>query len=595
MKNLPDSFSSLRARGELGLPQTLARSQAVRRSWPFFLDLIVACIGLAIFYGVVQIARLWLGQPQPNVVLSMSPQALPRYAFYSVVRMGLAYILSLVFAVGYGYIAAYSRRMEALMIAALDILQSIPVLSFLPGVMLAMVALFRTRQLGLELGCIILIFTGQVWNMAFSFYSSLKSLPRELTEASAIYGYSRWQRLLQLELPYAAIGLIWNSMVSVAGGWFFLMACEMFVLGSRDFRLPGLGSYLQTAASEGNTSAILWGLMTMILIIVATDQLLWRPVIAWSDRFKFEQVESSRRVRSPLLSMLQQSNFVQRLGNVTLAPLTERLYRHAARNRSTHARYDEAGRRTPSTVLRMAGLAVILLVVGYASLQALHLLRGIDRHEVLLIFGGAGMTLMRVVIALVLAVLWTVPAGVAIGFHPRLARIAQPLAQIAASVPATALFPVLLLLLFKSGAGMGTAAVLLMLLGTQWYVLFNVIAGAMAIPNDLKEVARLFHFGTVQRWRTVILPGIFPYLLTGLITASGGAWNASIVAEYFRLKSNTLTTFGLGEQISAATDAGRFAVLLLATIVMALMVVTINRLIWRPLFRVAESKYKLGA
>jgi NitT/TauT family transport system permease protein len=595
MKNLPGSFSSLRSRGELGIPQTLARSQAVRRSWPFILDLIVACIGLAVFYGVVQIARLWLGHPQPNVVLSLSPRALPRYALYSVVRMGAAYLLSLVFAVGYGYLAAYSRRMEALMIAALDILQSIPVLSFLPGVMLAMVALFPSRQVGLELGCVILIFTGQVWNMAFSFYSSLKSLPRELTEASAIYGFSRWQRLLQLELPYAAIGLIWNSMVSVAGGWFFLMACEMFVLGSRDFRLPGLGSYLQTAASEGNTVAILWGLLTMVLIIVATDQLLWRPIIAWSDRFKFEQVESSKRVRSPLLSILQQSTVVKRLSRVTLSPVTERLYRREARHRSTHQQYDDASQRAPSTALRTVILVAVLAVVGYAAVQALHLLRGIDRHEFGLILGGAGMTLLRVVLALLLATLWTVPAGVAIGFHPRLARIAQPLAQIAASVPATALFPVLLLLLLRTGAGMGTGAVLLMLLGTQWYVLFNVVAGAMAIPSDLKEVSRLFRFGTVQRWKTIILPGIFPFLLTGLITASGGAWNASIIAEYFRLKNQTLTTFGLGEQISAATDAGNFAVLLLSTIVMALMVVTINRLIWRPLFHLAESKYKLGA
>jgi NitT/TauT family transport system permease protein len=227
-------------------------------------------------------------------------------------------------------------------------------------------------------------------------------------------------------------------------------------------------------------------------------------------------------------------------------------------------------------------------------MKALELLRAIDGHEFGMIVGGAGATLLRVIVSLVLATLWTVPVGVAIGFHPRLARVAQPMAQVAASVPATALFPVLLLLLLKSGAGMGTAAILLMLLGTQWYILFNVIAGAMAIPNDLKEVARLFHFGTVQRWKTIILPGIFPFLLTGLITASGGAWNASIIAEYFRLKGQTMTTFGLGEQISAATDAGRFAVLLLATIVMALMVVTINRLVWRPLFRLAEDKYKLG-
>ncbi len=593
MKMLPDRFGGLRSRGELGLPQTLARSQALRRSWPVLLDLVVAVIGLAVFYGMMQVAKLWIGHPQPNVVLSLSPRALPRYALYSVVRMGLAYLLSLVFAIGYGYVAAYSRRLEGLMIAALDILQSIPVLSFLPGVMLAMTAVSRSHQIGLELGAIILIFTGQVWNMAFSFYSSLKSLPRELTEASTIYGFSRAQRLLQLELPYAAIGLIWNSMVSVAGGWFFLMACEMFVLGSRDFRLPGLGSYLQTAASEGRTTAILWGLATMIFIIVATDQLLWRPVIAWSDRFKFEQVESDRRVRSPLLHMLRQSNVAQALGRVTLQPLTEKLYRREAAHHSTHPEYDAATRKAPSRLLRGIVYTVLLAVMAYAAFQALHLLRTIDRYELGRILRGAGATLLRVTAALLLATAWTVPAGVAIGSHPRLARIAQPLAQVAASVPATALFPVLLLLLLQTGAGMGTAAILLMLLGTQWYVLFNVIAGAMAIPGDLKEVARLFRFSTAQRWRTIILPGIFPFLLTGLITASGGAWNASIIAEYFRLKGETMTTFGLGEQISAATDSGQFAVLLLATIVMALMVVTINRLVWRPLFRLAESKYKL--
>ncbi len=599
MKLLPDHTTQ--SRTPAGLPQTLerfpllARSQAVRRSWPFLLDLVVACIGLAAFYGVVQIGRLWLGQPQPSVVLSLSPRALPRYALYSIVRMALAYLLSLVFAIGYGYLAAYSRRLESLMIAALDILQSIPVLSFLPGVMLAMVALFPSRQLGLELGAIILIFTGQVWNMAFSFYSSLKSLPRELTEASSIYGFSRAQRLLQLELPYAAIGLIWNSMVSVAGGWFFLMACEMFVLGTHDFRLPGLGSYLQTAASAGNTKAILWGLAVMIFIIVATDQLLWRPIIAWSDRFKFEQVEGARHARSPLLHMLRQSSVLQRFGHVTFAPLVDRLYRREATHHSTHPEYDAARRKAPSSLLRGVVYVLAGAIVAYAAWQAIHLLRSLHPADLRNIFEGAGATLLRVVVSLVLATLWTVPAGVAIGFHPRLARVAQPLAQIAASVPATALFPVLLLLLLGSGAGMGTAAILLMLLGTQWYILFNVVAGAMAIPTDLKEVANLFHFSSLQRWRTLILPGIFPFLLTGLITASGGAWNASIIAEYFHLRNRTLTTFGLGEQISAATDAGRFAVLLMATIVMALMVVTINRLVWRPLFRIAESKYRLGA
>ncbi len=595
MKLLPISFTRPRSREVLGLPQTLSRSQVLRRSWPFVLDVLVALVGLACFYGIVQIAHLWIGHAEPDVVISLSPRALPRYALYSIVRMGLAYLLSLVFAIGYGYVAAYSRRLEALMIAALDILQSIPVLSFLPGVMLAMVALFPSRQIGLELGAIVLIFTGQVWNMAFSFYSSLKSLPRELVEASSIYGYSRFQRLLQLELPFSAIGLVWNSMVSVAGGWFFLMACEMFVLGSRDFRLPGLGSYLQTAASAGNVPAIFWGLAVMIAIVVATDQLLWRPIIAWSDRFKFEQVESSKRVRSPLLYALQESTVLRSLRDHTLTPAIEGLYRHFSKRSPQSPEYVEANTRQPSRILRGIVFSALLALVLFSAAHALHLLRALHWADVRLILLGAGATFLRVLASLLLATLWTVPAGVAIGFHPRLARIAQPLAQIAASVPATALFPVLLLVLIRNGGGMNTAAILLMLLGTQWYILFNVIAGAIAIPTDLKEVARLFHFTTWQRWKTVILPGIFPFLITGLVTASGGAWNASIVAEYFRLKSSTLTAFGLGAEISAATDRGAFAVLLLATIVMALMVVTINRLIWRPLFRLAETKYRLGA
>ncbi|GAA3763243.1 ABC transporter permease subunit [Terriglobus aquaticus] len=592
---MPGGLNLGRSRLDTRLPQTMSRSQVLRRTWPFVLDMIVALIGLACFYAIVLVARLWGGSPQPDVQISLSAAALPKYAFYSVVRMGLAYLLSLVFAVGYGYAAAYNRRLEALMIAALDVLQSIPVLSFLPGVMLAMIALFPSRQMGLELGAVLLIFTGQVWNMAFSFYSSLKSLPRELVEASAIFQYSRWQRLWQLELPYAAIGLVWNSMVSVAGGWFFLMACEMFVLGERDFRLPGLGSYLQTAASAGNVPAILWGLLIMIGIIVATDQLIWRPVIAWSDRFKFEQVENARGVRSPLLAALQSSTLLNALTRRTLVPLQERLY-HGFAVRPRHAvRLDDDSRKRTPGLVQVLLYVVVLPVLLYMVWQAVGLLRGVHLADVKQLILGAGATFLRVMVALVLASAWTIPAGVAIGFHPRLARIAQPLAQVAASVPATALFPVLLLLLIRNGGGMNTGAILLMLLGTQWYILFNVIAGAIAIPNDLKEVANLFHFSRWQRWRTVILPGIFPFLVTGLVTASGGAWNASIIAEYFRLKGQTFTAFGLGEQISAATDAGHFGGLLLGTILMALMVVTINRLVWRPMFRLAETKYRLAA
>jgi len=576
------------------VPQLLARSQVVKRSWPFFLDLTVAFVGLAVFYGVLQIAKFWFSKAQPQFIVSLAPSSLPLYAFYSVVRIGLAYLLSLVFAIGYGYVAAYNKRAEALMIAALDILQSIPVLSFLPGVMLAMVALIPTRQLGVELGAILLIFTGQVWNMAFSFYSSLKSLPRELGEASKIYGFSTWQRFWQLELPYGTIGLVWNSMISVAGGWFFLMACEMFVLGDRDFRLPGLGSYLQTAASADNVPAMIYGICTVVAIIVATDQLVWRPVIAWSDKFKLEQTAGADRIDSPILHLIQNSNALLTIRRHTLVPLSERIYHHLAEERNLRrARSGNDSAKTTPMWLRIAVMVLVSAGILFAAGSALMKLREIHGSQLLLILEGAVSTFLRVNLSLLLAAAWTIPAGVAIGFNPRLARIVQPIVQVAASFPAPILFPIIILGLIKLGGGLGIGSIVLMLLGTQWYILFNVIAGAMAIPSDLREVATLFRFTEWQKWKTVILPGIFPYLVTGLVTASGGAWNASIIAEYFHLKGETMHTLGLGAQISAASDQGQFQILLLATIVMALMVVTVNRLVWRPMYRLAETKYKL--
>src|ERR1700761_3374590 len=572
---------------------TLSRSLVIERSWPFFLDLTVAMGLLAGFYAVLQIARYWLSGAVPEVEISQSPTMLPLYAFYSCVRIGVAYLLSLLFAVGYGYIAAYNKRVEALMIATLDILQSIPVLSFLPGVMLAMMSLIPSRQLGIEFGAILLIFTGQVWNMAFSFYTSLKSIPRELNEACTINRFSHWQRLWQLELPYATIGLVWNSMVSVAGGWFFLMVCEMFPVGTRNFRLPGLGSYLQTAASTGHTLAMVYGLITMVAIIVMTDQLIWRPVIDWSDKFKFENVEATDRGKSPVLAALRQSSVLGAIHQRPFAPLGEQLYRAVARRRAQKQDVKPEGEKKGTTLVTVLLVLVLAGLICFAAFKAILLLRQVPRSEFGMLLEGAATTFLRVNVSLLLAAAWTIPTGVAIGFNPKLARIAQPLAQIAASFPATALFPVILLGLMKLGAGLGVGSVLLMMLGTQWYILFNVIAGAMAIPSEMREVARLFHFTTLQRWTTVILPGIFPFLITGLVTASGGAWNASIIAEYFHLKDRTLHTLGLGAQISAASDAGNFPTLLLATIIMALMVVTINRLVWRPLYKLAETKYRL--
>jgi len=561
------------------------------QTWSVLTDFVIFAAGLSLFYVVLVLARTWFGPFNPHVEISRDPSKLPVYAAYSLLRIAVAYVLSLAFSLVYGYVAAYNPKAERIMIPLLDILQSIPVLSFLPGVMLAMVALFPRHQIGVELGAILLIFTGQVWNMAFSFYSSLKSIPRDMREAARIYRFNWYQRFTQFELPYAAIGLVWNSMMSVAGGWFFLMACEMFVLGDRDFRLPGLGSYLQTAASAGDTEAILWGVGTMIALIVLLDQFVWRPVIAWAEKFKMEQVESTDAPRSWFLNVIENSHAMMRLRKRALRPLRERVAMYFAR---LHHDSDEDAPPVAWKVWTGRIIAMIcVLAVLYAVSRAIAMVAGLTGGEYRELVAGAGATFLRVVAALVVGALWTVPAGVAIGFNPRLARIAQPLAQIAASVPATALFPIVLLVLIRIGGGLGLGSIVLLLLGTQWYILFNVIAGAMAIPTDLKEAAELFQFNRSQRWRRLILPAIFPYLITGMVTASGGAWNASIVAEYQHLKDQTYTTVGLGATISRATDSGNFDLLLASTIMMAIVVVTINRLLWRRMYRLAATRFTL--
>ncbi len=550
-------------------------------------DLVMFSGGLALFYGVVEVGRNWLGPFHPQVEISRSLGALPVYAGYSLLRIALAYVLSLIFAITFGYIAAYRPRAERFMIPLLDILQSIPVLSFLPGVMLAMVALFPGRQIGVEMGAVLLIFTGQVWNMAFSFYASLKSIPREMREAATIYRFNWWQRFLEIELPFATIGLVWNSMMSVAGAWFFLMACEQF----GEFRLPGLGSYLQTAADNGDTRSIFFGILTMVAVIVLIDQFVWRPVIAWAEKFKMEQVESTSMPTSWVLDFLRRSRGVALFRKRVVRPLREGMVLFFAKQNEVRAE-PENENSVALWLWRVVGIAA-LAAIGYTVVRVVMILIGLPRYEFRQIGIGLAATFVRVNLALILGSLWTIPAGVAIGFNPRLARIAQPLAQIAASVPATALFPVVLLILIRVGGGLGVGSIVLLLLGTQWYILFNVIAGAIAIPTDLKEAASVFGIRGWERWRKLILPGIFPFLVTGLITASGGAWNASIVAEYFHFKGQTYSTVGVGALISAATDAKNFDLLLASTIALAAVVVTTNRLLWRRLYRLAESRFKL--
>jgi NitT/TauT family transport system permease protein len=554
-------------------------------------DLPIIVAGLALFSGLLSLTRYWTGPVNTQPVIHLTPGALPVYALASLARITVAYLLSLGLTLVYGYTAAHNAKAERILIPLLDTLQSIPVLSFLPGVMLAMVALFPERQLGVELGAILLILTGQVWNMTFSFYSSLKNIPRELLEAAEIYRLSWWQKFLQLELPFAAIGLVWNSMMSVAGGWFFLMACEMFVLGNRDLRLPGLGSYLQTASNAGDIRAILWGVAVMVAVIVMMDQLVWRPLIAWSQKFKFEQVEASQTPKSPVLTLLQHSHVLARVSRNTIAPAREALTLRFAKEHiaSQTGRGATAPRRWFAQALGVAAAFGLL----YEAVKMGLMLTTLSGSNLSDIFVGAGVTFLRVELTLVLAGLWTIPVGVYLGLRPKLSAMAQPIAQIAASVPATALFPIVLLALIRLGGGLGVGSIVLLLLGTQWYILFNVIAGASSIPTDLKEVCDIFHLGKLDRWRRLYLPAIFPYLITGFVTASGGAWNASIVAEYFRFQGKTITTTGLGAVISRATDSGNFSLLLGATIVMAMMVVVFNRLVWRRLYSLASTRFAL--
>ncbi len=569
--------------------------EALREHAPRRVDALLLAALALLAYGTLRTAAHWTGPATSTVALDLAPSKLPLYAALSTLRMAVAYVISLVFAIAYARIAAASRAAERVLVPLLDILQSIPILSFLPGVVLALTALFPGRELGLELAAIVLIFTSQAWNLAFSFHQSLLTVPADLVEASQVYRLGFWYRFTRLELPFGAIPLIANSMMSWAGGWFFLMASEQFALGPRNFRLPGLGSYLATAAERGDARALVLGLAALVVVVVLLDFVLWRPLVAWSDLFKLEQAGGAAVADSPVLSALRGSEVARWVGAVVLLPLVhrlDRLFGRPPRSGDTEAEA-RAGPR-PARALRLAGAAVLALLALAGVVAGAHALVRLSGAEWLRVAEGAGATLLRTTIALALGAAWTIPAGVAIGMSPRWSKRIQPLVQVVASVPATALFPALLLALVALPGGLDVAAVALMLLGTQWYVLFNVIAGAMAIPNDLKEAAATYRLRGLLRWRTLILPGIFPYVVTGMITAMGGAWNASVVSEFVTFGGERRSTIGLGSLIAQAADGGHFPLLFAATLVMSAIVITANRLVWRRLYQLAESRYRAG-
>ncbi len=551
-------------------------------------DLIVGGVLLAALAGLLTLITHHATFAPESGAVSLAWSNLPLDALFSWLRMLAAYILSLGFALVYAYQAAFNPRAERYLIPILDVLQSIPILSFLPAVLLVFIALFPGSSLGPNLASVVLIFTSQVWNMVFGLYNGFITIPQDLRETARSLGLTRWQRFRTLELPYAMHGLVWNSMMSWAGGWFFLMAAEMFSLGNKSYQLQGLGTFLQTAANQANWVAEWVGLGVLVLVIVLMDQLVFRPVLAWSEKFKMETV-GGEPARSAVLRMVRRSALLAVFANRVWAPVSEwsdRRFRPRPHRQ-----------RQPALTSGLGFLRTLLLgvsLVGAVALfrDAVHLLATAWSAWSMVLLATAA-TLSRVVASLVISVAWTVPVGVAVGLNRRLAQKLTPFIQIAASVPATALFPSVVALLLHLQGGLNVSAIVLMVLGTQWYILFNVIAGASAIPEDLKEAGRLFHLDGWHKWRTLILPAIYPYLITGLITASGGAWNASIVAEYVSFQGHVHHVFGVGWLISQSALDGHFGLLLLSTASLAVTVVLVNRLVWRRLYRKATERYSL--
>ncbi len=550
----------------------------------------VVFVGLALllYLGI----RIGLGAPAvvTGPEIELAPRVLPYYVGLSLGRMVAAYILSIIFSMGFGYLAARSRSAEKFLIPLLDVLQSVPILSFLPVALLSLSAILPIPW-AVELSSIILIFTSQAWNIGFAWYQSLTTIPRNLRQASTIFRFNGWLRFKTLELPFAAISLIWNSMASWAGGWFFLMAAEIFSVGQRNFRLPGLGAYLQEAANRGSFEGIAWGLGALILTIVTLDQLVWRPLLAWSERFTISMVEGATPPPSWFYDALRNSRLLHFLKTSLLEPPWRRLDEWLTSSFTAKAATGRPKRQHVWFWYILAAAA--FLGVSYGIFLAAQMLWTLPLEKWGDIALGTFFTLLRVITALLIALGWTIPVGVAIGSNPRLSAWLQPVVQIAASLPATALFPVLLLLVLGLPGGLDMAAILLMLLGTQWYLLFNIIAGASAIPRELRYTTDLLQLRRWERWRSLILPAIFPYTITGAIAAGGGAWNASVVAEYTQFGGKPFHTIGVGALIAEATGSGDFPLLLAATLALILTVVTINRLFWQRLYRLAEERYRM--
>ncbi len=529
----------------------------------------------------------------PEIVpsIDLDPRQLPYYAGRSTLRMFIALAFSFIFTLIYGYIAAHNRRAEQVLIPLLDILQSVPVLGFLSITVTGFIALFPGSLLGLEAASIFAIFTSQVWNMTFSFYQSLKMVPKELNEATTLYGLSGWQKFTQLEVPSAMIGLLWNAMMSFGGGWFFVAESEAISVLNQELTLPGIGSYVAAAIAAEDLAAMGWAVVTMLVVILLVDQLFWRPLVAWSDKFRLEQSASSDAPQSWVYDVLKAARLPSRIGAI-LAPGQELINQGLAG--VTRQSPQSGAEANPQEERDRWFNLTLILIVGLLVAWALHfIITTVGFGEVWTTFVLGLFTLGRVIVLMIFATLIWTPVGVAIGFSPKLSRLLQPVVQFLASFPANFIFPFATLFFIRTHISIEWGSILLMALGAQWYILFNSIAGAQSIPTDLREMAQDIGLKGWQRWRQLIIPGIFSAWVTGGITASGGAWNASIVAEIVSWGSTTLTATGLGTYIAEATAIGDWPRITLGIGTMSLFVVGLNRVVWHPLYQLAENKYHL--
>lgn len=564
------------------------------------IDVVVLLFIFVILYSVLHLGASMNApftlEGQKDIDLDSS--MLPYYAGRSLLRMFIAFGASLVFTLIYGYIAAKSQTAEKILIPLLDMLQSIPVLGFLSATIIAFISLFPGSLLGVELASILAIFTGQAWNMTFSFYNSLKTIPKDLQEVAKVLHLNWWQRFIKLEVPFSMIGLVWNSMMSFGGGWFFLAASEAISVLGQDIRLPGVGSYLATAIAAGDLEAIGYSIITMIAMIMLVDQLMWRPLVVWSQRFKMELTEASDAPTSFVYDVLYRSSLIGIFNEMLFTPLWRMINLVLNGVASVMEKATRDFQSVPqllyiSKLMKFLVILIVFAIMQEPMQQAVGLVSSMDNSNLLEIIKLGGYTLGRVMIAVLLGALWAVPVGVWIGLNPRLAKVLQPIIQIAASFPANMLFPFITILFLKYQVNFEWGAISLMMLGTQWYILFNVIAGTMSIPNDLHEAGAIFKLQGWQKWKTLILPSIFPFLITGIITASGGAWNASIVSELVSWHDKHLVATGLGAYISQVTEQGDWGGIIWGITVMCVFVVIINRFLWRRLYQLAEAKYHL--